>query len=396
MRRILCLLVVLAAAVAAAAAQPVDSLTLRKEALAEARYLKSIYKTDAAIERLSAFVLPGAFDEEVLAELADCHFINGDYETAAGTYQLLSLRAPQNLLYRIKEMQIAYRMKDYLACASMGRGILSQDSIPAVATLVGDAYNLAGLADSALVCYRQALALKPLNEAVVSKAANLLLAAKDYEGVLAMTGDYLALDPDNFTVAPIQGLAYYLTAQYDSSTVVFERLEKLGADSYPLHYYLGQSLWHSGTVYAAERELQRAWAIDSSDANLAWTIAAVKSEMYRPFDEQVKPLLDKAVEMIRPDSAFVSRIHQQYGTGYYGQEQFDKAIEHYQIAYRYNPSFIQALSTIAYCYERQKKYKQAIEYYERYLKFARPGSRGYEFAKKSIEYLKGELFMMEN
>ena len=393
MRRILCLLVVLAAAVAAAAAQPVDSLTARREALAEARYLKSIYKTDAAMEKLSALVTPGAFDEEVFAELADCHFQNGDYETAAGTYQLLSLRAPHNLLYRIKQMQIAYRMKDYLACASMGRGIFSQDSIPAVATLVGDAYNLAGLADSALVCYRQALALKPLNEAVVSKAANLLLAAKDYDGVLAMTGDYLALDPDNFTVAPIQGLAYYLTAQYDSSTVVFERLEKLGADSYPLHYYLGQSLWHSGTVYAAERELQQAWAIDSSDANLAWTIAAVKSEMYRPFDEQVKPWLDKAVEMIRPDSAFVSRIHQQYGTGYYAQEQFDKAIEHYQEAYRYNPSFIQALSTIAYCYERQKKYKQAIDYYERYLKLARPGSRGYEFAKKSIEYLKGELFM---
>ena len=376
----------------AAAAQPVDSLA-RREALSEARYLKSIFKTDAAIERLSGLVTPGVFDEEVLSELADCHFQNGDYETAAGTYQLLSLHEPDNLLYRIKEMQIAFRMKDYPASASLGRNILACDSIPAVAALVGDAYNLAGLADSALVCYRQALALKPLNEAVVSKAANLLLAEKDYDGVLAMTGDYLALDPDNFTVAPIQGLAYYLTAQYDSSTVVFERLEKLGADSYPLHYYLGQSLWHSGTVYAAERELQRAWAIDSSDANLAWTIAAVKSEMYRPFDEQVKPLLDKAVEMIRPDSAFVSRIHQQYGTGYYGQEQFDKAIEHYQIAFRYNPSFIQALSTIAYCYERQKKYKQAIEYYERYLKFARPGSRGYEFAKKSIEYLKGELFM---
>ena len=391
----ICLLAVLAAAFAAAA-QPVDSLPQRKEAFAEARYLKSIYKTDAAIERLSAFVLPGVFDEEILAELADCHFINGDYETAAGTYQLLSLHSPQNLLYRIKQMQIAYRMKDYLACASLGRDILAQDSIPAVASLVGDAYNLAGLADSALVCYRQALALKPGNETVVSKAANLLLAAKDYDGVLSLTGDYLAHDPDNFTVAPIQGLAYYLSAQYDSSTVVFKRLEDLGADNYPLHYYLGQSLWHSGTVYAAEPELQRAWAIDSSDANLAWSIAAVKTELFRPFERQVKPWLDKAAEMIRPDSAFVSRIHQQYGAGYYREEQFAKAIEYYQEAYRYNPSFIQALSTIAYCYERQKKYKLAIEYYEKYLKVARPGSKGYEFAKKSIEYLKGELFMMEN
>ena len=117
--------------------------------------------------------------------------------------------------------------------------------------------------------------------------------------------------------------------------------------------------------------------------------------MYRPFDKLVKPWLDKASEMIRPDSAFVSRIHQQYGTGYYGLEQFDLAIAHYQEAYRQNPSFIQALSTIGYCYERQKKYKQALEFYEKYLKLAKPGTRGYEFVKKSIEYVKGELFMNE-
>ena len=389
-------LAVLAAALLSgvAAAQPADSLA-RRAALTEARYLKSIFKTDAAIERLSGLVTPGVFDEEVLSELADCHFVNGDYETAAGTYQLLSLHEPDNLLYRIKQMQIAFRMKDYSACASLGRSILARDSIPAVAALVGDAYNLAGLTDSALVCYRQALALKPRNEAVVSKAANLLLTAKDYDGVLSMTGDYLAMDPDNFTVAPIRGLAYYLTAQYDSATVVFKRLEDLGADNYPLHYYLGQSYWHTNVTYEAERELLKAWALDSSDANLAVSIAAVKTEMYRPFDKQVKPMLEKAEAMIRPDSAMVSRIHQQYGASYYRLEQFDLAIPHYQEAYRYNPSFIQAISTIAYCYERLKKYKEALDYYERYLKLARPGSRGYEFAKKSIDYLKGELFMNE-
>ena len=389
-------LAVLAAALlsGAAAAQPADSLA-RRAALAEARYLKSLFKTDAAIERLSGLVTPGVFDEEVLSELADCHFVNGDYETAAGTYQMLSLHEPDNLLYRIKQMQIAFRMKDYLASASLGRNILARDSIPAVAALAGDACNLAGLTDSALVCYRQALALKPRDEAVVSKAANLLLTAKDYDGVLSMTGDYLAMDPDNFTVAPIRGLAYYLSAQYDSATVVFKRLEDLGADNYPLHYYLGQSYWHTNVTYEAEKELVKAWALDSSDANLAVSIAAVKTEMYRPFDKQVKPMLEKAEAMIQPDSALVSRIHQQYGASYYRLEQFDLAIPHYQEAYRYNPSFIQAISTIAYCYERLKKYKEALDYYERYLKLARPGSRGYEFAKKSIDYIKGEIFMNE-
>ena len=390
------LLVVCAAAMTAfAAAQPADSLALqRKEALAEARYLKSIYKTDAAIERLSTLVRPEVFDEEVLSELADCHFTNGDYPTAAGTYQLLSLRAPDNLFYKIRQVQLAFRMKDYLACTRLGREVLAQDSIPAVAALVGDAWNLAGQSDSALVCYRQALALKPLNETVVSKAANILLSDKDYEDVIAMTGDYLALDPDNFTVAPIRGLAYYLSSQYDSSLVIFQQLEDLGADNYALHYYLGQSYWHTNVPYMAERELLKAWALDSSDANLACTIAAVKTDMLRSFDN-VRPWLEKTEAMIQPDSSLVSRIHQQYGTGYYGEDQFDQAIAHYKEAYRYNPSYIQALSTIAYCYERQKKYKQALEYYEKYLKVARPGSRGYEFARKSVEMLKGELFMEE-
>lgn len=54
------------------------------------------------------------------------------------------------------------------------------------------------------------------------------------------------------------------------------------------------------------------------------------------------------------------------------------AIPHYQEAYRY---------------EQQKQYRKALEYYERYLKLVKPGSKGYEFAKKSIDYLKGELFM---
>ena len=81
-----------------------DSVELRTAALRQARYLKSIYKTDAAIEALSPFVMPGRLDEEVLAELADCHFQSGDYQTAAGTYVLLSTLAPDNLLYKVRQM----------------------------------------------------------------------------------------------------------------------------------------------------------------------------------------------------------------------------------------------------------------------------------------------------
>ncbi len=110
----------------------------------------------------------------------------------------------------------------------------------------------------------------------------------------------------------------------------------------------------------------------------------------------MKPWLDKTLEMLEPDHAFLSRVHQQYGLGYYRSlAAWDQAIAHYKEAYRYNPNFISALSTVAYCYQMKKEYKQAAEWYEKYLKVARPGSSGYEFATENLQYVKGELFMEE-
>ena len=397
MRKLSYIIGLLLGSLCALHAQTPDSLDLRKGILTEARYLKSIYKTDEAIEKLSELVKPEGFDEDVLSELADCHFQSGDYESAAGTYFLLSSRAPDNVLYKIRQMQTYARIKAWPQSIQAGREILQLDSIPAVLSFIGDSFRQMESADSALWYYRRSLAMRPMNESVVAKAVNVLIGKDDYDGAIALTGAFLSEDPENPLVAPLQGLSYYRKEDYESAISVFQRQEDIGNDTYPIHYYLGQSYWHTKVMYRAEEELLTAWQIDSSDVNLAYSIAAVKSDGYRPFEKEVKPWLDKAWEMIQPDPATMSRLHQQYGLGYYRrQDSWDKAIEHYKEAYRYNPKFISALSTIAYCYEIKKEYKHALEWYEKYLKVATPGSQGYEFATKSIDYLKGELFMEEN
>ena len=370
--------------------------THRDSVLAEARYLKSIYRTDDAIEMLSGLVQPGAMDEGVLAELADCHFQSGAYEDAAGTYFLLSSKAPDNLLYKIRLMQAYARVRAYAQSIQAGRAVLQQDSIPAVLSFVGDSFRQLEQADSALWYYRRSLAQKPMNETVLSKAVGILIDKEKYDEAIAQSEPFLAEDPDNTVIAPLQGLAFYRKGDYETAGKVFQRQEDIGNDTYPIHYYLGQSYWHTLVIYRAEEELQKAWQIDSSDVNLAYSIAAVKKEAMRPFDRQVKPWLDKALEMLEPDPATMSRIHQQYALGYYGREDsWDLAIAHYKEAYRYNPKLISALSTIAYCYQQKKEYKAAIEWYEKYLKVARPGSRGYEFAADNLKYIRAEKFMEE-
>lgn len=397
MKPILSLLIVtsLLASMQFASAQVADSQSERDATLSEARYLKSIFKTDEAIEKLSAFVTPDSFDEDLLSELADCHFQNGDYESAAGTFFLLTSKFPQNILYKVKYMQTLYRMKAFAQSAEVGRAVLQTDTIPAIAALVGDSFNQADMLDSALTYYRLTLSLKPLNESVVSKAARILLSRRDYDGAIKVADEYLTLDPDNMTVAPIKGLAHYSKNEYAPAIDVFERQEKLGNDSYPVHYYLGQCYWHTEVMYRAREELLAAWQIDSSDVNLAYSIAAVYADSNRSFEKEVKPWLDKAMNMLQPDPAMMSRLHQQYGLGEFRYNDWERAIGHYKEAYRYNKNFISALSTIAYCYEQKKDYKSALEWYEKYLKVAKPGSRGYNFATQSVKYLKGELFMDE-
>ena len=375
---------------------PIGAQTSHRDSvLTQARYLKSIYRTDDAIESLAALLQPGVMDEAVLAELADCHFQNGAYEDASGTYFILSSLNPGSILYKIRMMQSYYRLKAYPQSIQAGQTVLQLDSIPAVVSFVGDAFRQMDQADSALWYYRRALAMKPMNEAVVAKAVNILITKEDYDGAVAITEPFLAEDPDNTTVAPLKGLALYRKGDYDPAIDVFQRQEDIGNDSYPIHYYLGQSYWHTQVIYRAEKELEAAWQIDSTDANLAYSIAAVKLEAFRSFDKEILPWLDKAWEMLRPDPVLASRIQQQYGLAYYRWNFWDKAIEHYKEAYRYNPKNISTLSTIAYCYENKKDYKQAIQWYEKYLKLARPGTQGYEFASKSVAYLKGEVFMEE-
>ena len=376
-------------------AQTPDSL-VRRETIAQARYLKSIFKTDEAIEKLSALVRPEVFDIEVLSELADCHFQSGDYESAAGTYFMLSSAAPRNILYKIRLMQIYTRLKDWPNSIQAGKAVLQLDSIPAVLSSIGDSFRQMEKADSALWYYRKSLAKKPMNATVLSKAVNVLIMAEDYDGAIALTEPFLAEDPDNTMIAPLKGLACYRKGDYDAAVTVFQRQEDIGNDSYPIHFYLGHNYWHTKTHYRAEKELLTAWKADSSDVNLAIAIASVKSEIGWQFEKDVKPWLDKAWEMVQPDASVMYRLHQQYGLGYYRQQNsWDKAIEHYKEAYRYNPKYIQALSTIGYCYEIKKDYKQALEWYEKYLKVARPGSPGYNFTVKSVEYVKSELFMEE-
>ena len=376
-------------------AGPVDRVTV---AVSEARALKGIYRVEEAIAVLSDAISRcdsvWTVEEELLrAELADCFFLNGDYPQSMMAYGQLHSKNPDKLMYAVRQMQCAYRMKDFPGAIAVGESIVRKDTIPAMVALVGDSFNQWGQADSALVWYNLALSCRPENPSVVSKAAKIFLDRKDYAAALAVSDSLLSLVPDEPSVSQIKGLALFLSGRYDDAIDVFERQEDLGNDSYPVHYYLGQSYWQAQVLYRAEKELLAAWQIDSSDVNLAYCIAAVKADGRRSFETEVRPWLDKALQMLEPDHSLMSRIHQQYGLGDYRRDRWNEAIAHYEEAWCYNPEYYSALSIIGYCYERQGDWRNALKWYEKYLSLAPRGTTSYEFVRKSVDIARAELHM---
>lgn len=362
--------------------------------LAEARQLKSIYKTEAAIDLLSTLAGADSFDADVLNELADCHMQAGDLEAAASTYNLLSLKDPGNVLYKVKMMNIAYRLKSFTACTDLGRTILQLDTIPAMISLTGDAFNQIEAKDSALAYYNLYLELNPYSIPVLSKAAKIHLDRKEYDAAHNLADSYLQADSTNMDMRSIKGVAYYLKGDYKKSEEVFQKMEDDGNDSYNVHFYLGQNQWHNGKPFYARKELLKAWQIDSSDVNLAYTMASVIMEGGQAIDA-AKPWLDKAVDMISPNPTTLARIYREYALGYMRSEEFKPAIEYYSKSYELDKDSFSVLSSIGYCHERLKDWKHAREFYELYLTRAKKGSSGYKFAVESLDYVKQQLFMEE-
>ena len=371
-------------------------------ALQKARCLRRLYRMQESVEVLAEVLYLDQFNIELMADLAESHMQVGNTMEAFTLYGTLSRMQPENPYFKTCQARILYKEKQYKESISICEDIAAQDSIPEILTLIADAYNNLGKADSALVYYNHILSKRPNHIPTMNKKADILLSAKQYQPVIEMSSEYLEEDPDNMTILPIYGLALYLNGSYPLSIEQFEHQRDLGDDSYAVHYYLGLNHYMMDNWPRAIEELEKAYQIDSSDVTLVYQLAHAKSHMpimtgmeSHRLNPESERLYSKALEMLQPSPTMMHNIYGSMAMARHTIAQYAEAIKYYELSYKYNPQNISALSSIGYCYERFKNYTKALEYYERYLKLGKPGTEGYRFVELSINYVKQEKFMEE-
>ena len=371
-------------------------------ALQKARCLRRLYRMQESVEVLAEVLYLDQFNIELMADLAESHMQVGNTMEAFTLYGTLSRMQPENPYFKTCQARILYKEKQYKESISICEDIAAQDSIPEILTLIADAYNNLGKADSALVYYNHILSKRPNHVPTLSKKADILLSVKQYVPVIDISREYLNEDPDNMTMLPIYGLALYLQGSYPLSIEQFEHQRDLGDDSYAVHYYLGLNHYMMDNWPRAVEELEKAYQIDSSDVTLVYQLAHAQSHMpimtgmeSHRLNPESERLYSKALEMLQPSPTMMHNIYGSMAMARHTIAQYAEAIKYYELSYKYNPQNISALSSIGYCYERLKNYKKALEYYERYIKLGKPGTAGYKFVEESIEYVKQEKFMEE-
>ena len=368
---------------------------LAAQDLTPVRELKQLWKYDEAIAALTQMMAEQGPRPELLEELADCHFQSGNSAEALDQYTLLARMQPDKLLYQIRLMSLLYRGRQYDAAIEIGRGILQRDSITQVVSLVGDAFNQQERRDSAECYYRAALARRPHSESVLNKLCSILLGREQHDEVLALANAFLAEEPDNLTILPVRGIARFAKKRYDDAEADFKHMNELGEDGYAVHYYLGQCAQKNGLLRDAEREFKLAWERDSTDVNVALTIAQLISDARKDGWEL---WYDKALAMLQPDPKVISATaiaHQNYALSAYKNGDFDLCIAEYKKMLEYSPKHYAAYYMIAQCYELKKDYKTALSWYKKAQPYFAEGTRGREIADGGVERMTAELFFLE-
>lgn len=176
---------------------------------------------------------------------------------------------------------------------------------------------------------------------------------------------------------------------------MFAKQLDMGDESFNTLYYVGLTNYLLENITIARDAFSKAYQIDSSNVDLIYHYANALNNGVRSANSESLRLYRKAIDMLQPDGAMMSKLNAAIALSYHNQEEFEMAIPYYQKAYDYNPDYFAAMAYIGYCYERLKNYEQARKYYELYLSKEKPGSKTYKFVEEGLNYVKGELFMNE-
>ena len=375
-----------------------------------AKALRAMNRNAEALKEWNSLLQADSTNTNVLIELAECYKLVGRTQEATPCYGKAVALHPENTYFRQQHIRSLLATESYEKARNACHAWLDRDSLSATAfKLMGMAYE--GMVSdnpdaltNAFMSYATAYGIDSLDAQTVAHIASIFNNNEQFQDAVDVTEKYRLTDTLNIDVNRQNAKAYCLLKEYPTAIKRYEVLKKMGDRSFTTLYYLGVSHYGDNWMYGAYDNLLLAHKKSPMDVNVLYYLG--KSAARTSWKKEGVAYIKEAIEISTPTDSLMSRLYDGLVECYrYVNDPYEK-IEAMKKLYSYNKKYT-LFYHIAYTYDRQKDYANAVHYYEKYMaqvpkdKQLALDDEGkpkpnvetlYQIAKRRVEKIKAEDF----
>lgn len=243
--------------------------------------------------------------------------------------------------------RLYYQLGDYDKAMQHYRTLATYESDnPTILAGLGDCHSKKGGVNAliAIELYSRALEVNPENIRVASSLINSLLWKGDAKAALQVCDTALYYNSDNRQVRQSQGMALYMTKNYQKADTIYSSLLAEGDSSFINLKYAGASRYMSGHALDAVEPLELAYDIDTTDVETLLLFGAALGKTYDR--KRAYQLFDQAEECMKPKKFYINLLANFRGSVLVRDGRFAEAEKIYYDAWKKDPTQLNFLYEI--------------------------------------------------
>ena len=337
-----------------------------------AQALKAMNRHAEALKEWNSLLKEDSTDTKVLIELAECYRQTNRADQASICYGKAVSLQPANKFFRQQQIRTLLAMEEYESARDASHAWLERDTLSAIGyKFLGMAYEGMAIADpemlgNAFFAYNAAYRRDSLDAQTVAHIASIFVDNNQFADAVDVTETYRLTDTLSIDVNRLNAKAYCMLKDYKKAVERYEALKAMGDRSFTTLYYLGVSQYVDNWPYGARENLLEAHKKNPMDVNVLYYLA--KSCARSSWKEEGVAYMNKAFDIVVPTDSMMTRLYDGLLECYRFHTKADpyEKIEVMKEAYPYTKKYT-LFYQIAYIYDHQKDYANAVHYYEKYM-----------------------------
>ncbi len=213
--------------------------------------------------------------------------------------------------------------------------------------------------------YNKVIDINPNNQIILQRVTNLYIQNKQYIEAINLCNYVLDNDSTNLKFIKYKGIASYAIKDFQMAEWCFQDLVNSGDSTSFILKNLGISQYNLNGFDEAIDNLSKALEKNDQDFDASFFLGL--SYLKRNHNESGLYYIEYAKQLLEPSPIVVSAIHTELALFYIRTNEFEKALDNYQIAYNNvpKPDVIFYIANIYY--NDLKDYDKALTYFKKFL-----------------------------